>query len=220
MAFGLDDVALSSIEQNTNEAVNEFGEELGFNSDIIYAESHSNQSSFRSTDFDIEDSSIERSLDSDGFDNLENTSEFEKLENAFSAQNFEESKDGFNSDRTTLPLGNDENDESLHIDPSIEEVSGRNSIEICSSDLQKRFNISFGNLYDDNTITFLNECKRYNVDLPTSVTHAGYGIDRSVNGGLLSIDKSIIETSLKAAMDEGKISKDIYKDLHNKLMAC
>lgn len=81
-------------------------------------------------------------------------------------------------------------------------------------------NITFGNHYDDRAVSFLNDCRKYNIDLPTSVTHAGTSIDRHNNGGFVSIDKALMETSLKNALNNGKITKDVHEQLHNKLMSC
>ena len=81
-------------------------------------------------------------------------------------------------------------------------------------------NISFGNLYDDRTADFLKECDRLGIDLPSSVTHGESYIDRSCNGGLVEIDKALIRNPLKDALDSGKISKDQFEKLNNKLSSC
>lgn len=102
---------------------------------------------------------------------------------------------------------------------NITEVS-REVKSFSGSNESKSSNISFGNRYDDRAISFLNDCHRYGIDLPTSVTHADTSIDRHSSGGFLSIDKTLMETSLKNALVNGKISQDEYEKLHNKLISC
>lgn len=89
-------------------------------------------------------------------------------------------------------------------------------------------NISFQarpvNRYDDNTIDFLNECKKQGIELPRSVDHSldssKMVVDRSYDGGLKSIDKSIISNSLKSNLKSGNITKDVYDVMINKLSRC
>lgn len=81
-------------------------------------------------------------------------------------------------------------------------------------------NISFGNLYDDRTSDFLKECDKLNINLPSSVTHHETYIDRAYNGGLMEIDKGLTRTSLKDALESGKISQDQFDKLNNQLSNC
>ena len=94
-----------------------------------------------------------------------------------------------------------------------------------NTDLQEHASISFGgnlgNRYDQNTIDFLEECKSNNVELPTSVDHSNSSsssiVDRSVDGGLTSIDKSIIRDRLDNLHNSGSISDSVYNKLKSKL---
>ena len=80
--------------------------------------------------------------------------------------------------------------------------------------------ISFGNMWDDRTESFLKDCKTNGIDLPSSVTHCGNGIDRAFEGGLTSIDKSIIEGKLKSLHDAGNLSDSTYNNLKSRLWSC
>ena len=80
--------------------------------------------------------------------------------------------------------------------------------------------INFGNSYDDRTVSFINDCEVNGVSLPTSVTHYGNEIDRSVSGGLTSIDKSIIGRELDDQHSSGNISDCTYNSLKSKLSSC
>lgn len=84
--------------------------------------------------------------------------------------------------------------------------------------------ISFGNHWDDNTVKFLDDCRKCGVDLPMSVTHStsysGMEVDRAYEGGLTSIDKSIIRDTLESQHSDGSLSDDDYKRLSDKLSSC
>lgn len=98
---------------------------------------------------------------------------------------------------------------------------GQNELDTLSSNSNDISDISFGgNIYDDKTADFLKECDKLNIKLPPSVTHYDSYIDSSYNGGLMEIDKTLIRTSLKDALDNGKISKDEYDKLNNQLNPC
>ena len=89
-------------------------------------------------------------------------------------------------------------------------------------------NISFGsnagNLYDRNAMDFLHECQKHNIDLPSSVDHCNLKsetvVDRSVDGGLTSSDKSIIRNTLNSYHNNGKLSDSDYEMLVSKLSRC
>lgn len=84
--------------------------------------------------------------------------------------------------------------------------------------------ISFGNSYDDRAASFLNDCRRLGVELPPSVDHTSHNnvitVDRSVNGGLISIDKTIISNTLESYHNNGKLSDNDYEYLKRKLLSC
>ena len=84
--------------------------------------------------------------------------------------------------------------------------------------------ISFGNGFDDATARFINECHADGFQLPSSVDHWSFYdnsiIDRNANGGMLSIDKSIVRGSLENAVKEGKISQEQFEKLSNLLNKC
>ncbi len=84
--------------------------------------------------------------------------------------------------------------------------------------------ISFGNGFDDATARFINECHADGFQLPSSVDHSSFYdnsiIDRNANGGMLSIDKSIVRGSLENAVKEGKISQEQFEKLSNLLNKC
>lgn len=88
--------------------------------------------------------------------------------------------------------------------------------------------VSFGsqphNHYDDNTVDFLNKCKQHSINLPPNIDHSHlqseYVVDRSYYGGLSSIDKSIIQNTLKNNFDSGNLSEDDYNDLIKSLSKC
>ena len=89
-------------------------------------------------------------------------------------------------------------------------------------------NIAFkgntGNIYDQNTIKFLEECQRHNIDLPISVDHCNLKnesvVERSTSGGLKAIDKSIISDTLEIYNEDGKLSDKDYKYLLKMLNRC
>lgn len=100
--------------------------------------------------------------------------------------------------------------------------------EMCSSKLsniinsEPTYSVSFGNRYDDNALDFLNKAKEYGIELPRSVTHypsskSDIRIDRSVNGGFLDIDKSIIRDKLKEYLESGKITSSQHDELISRL---
>ena len=84
--------------------------------------------------------------------------------------------------------------------------------------------ISFGNGFDDATARFINECHADGFQLPSSVDHSSFYdnsiIDRNANGGMLSIDKSIVRGSLENTVKEGKISQEQFEKLSNLLNKC
>ncbi len=116
----------------------------------------------------------------------------------------------FESIDNNIKSNKDGNDtiENINVEESVEPNSNHQSV------------ISFGNQWDDRTAAFLNECKANGIDLPSSVTHAGNGIDRSVNGGLTSIDKSIIENKLKSMHESGFLSDSVFSEMKRKLSSC
>lgn len=85
-------------------------------------------------------------------------------------------------------------------------------------------NVSFEgkqpNIYDKHTADFLKECKKENYDLPKSVTHHDTHIDRSFDGGLTSIDKSIIRDQINRDFKDGKITEEVRKNLLRKVSNC
>lgn len=88
-----------------------------------------------------------------------------------------------------------------------------NSINEFDSNYHGKSEISFGNMYDDRAAKFINDCEANGVDLPSS-------IDRSSNGGLTSIDKSIIGGKLDSLHQSGAISDSTYNDLKGRLWSC
>ena len=84
--------------------------------------------------------------------------------------------------------------------------------------------ISFGNGFDDATARFINECHADGFQLPSSVDHSSFYdnsiIDRNANGGMLSIDKSIVRGWWENAVKEGKISQEQFEKLSNLLNKC
>lgn len=86
------------------------------------------------------------------------------------------------------------------------------------------FGSNLGNMYDRNARNFLEECHRLNVDLPISVDHSYLNseaiVDRFVNGGLTSIDKTLIRNTLDTYHGKGNLSDDEYNDLISRLSKC
>lgn len=86
------------------------------------------------------------------------------------------------------------------------------------------FGSNLGNMYDRNTLDFLKECQKHDIDLPRSVDHNSLKsetvVDRSVNGGLLATDKVIIRNTLDKYHENGDLSDADYKTLINKLSNC
>lgn len=84
--------------------------------------------------------------------------------------------------------------------------------------------ISFGNSFDDATARFINECHADGFQLPSSVDHSSFYdstiVDRHSNGGMLTIDKSIVRGSLETAVKEGKITQDQFDKLSELLTSC
>jgi hypothetical protein len=71
------------------------------------------------------------------------------------------------------------------------------------------------NRYDDRTIDLLNKLKENDVDI------SGIGsIDRSVNGGLQSIDKSLINGKIDQALKNGDITSDTARSLKSDVSMC
>ncbi|MBO5272524.1 MAG: hypothetical protein J6B30_06890 [Muribaculaceae bacterium] len=78
-----------------------------------------------------------------------------------------------------------------------------------------------GNHYDQNALDFLDECHRKGVELPSSVDHSSFKsesiVDRSVDGGFKSIDKTLIRDSLNNELEKGNLSKEEYDKLDSML---
>ena len=215
MAFGIDDVALSAMNEGAKEAMEESCQEVESGVEVAGANSETPKSSFNSSDFGKANMRPGENLDSCQFDNLGNSPEAAHVEAVFQPKNFDDIP---KEDLEKAELN--EGSESQNTSVMTEREALKRSEEPLTVGHNNISNISFGNIYDDRTIDFLNECKKYNIDLPTSVTHAGNGIDRSCAGGLLSIDKSLIQTALKTALEKGKITQDVYDQLCRKLYSC
>lgn len=216
MAFGIDDVALSAMKEGAREALEQTCQEVESGADVAGENFKSPRSSFNSTDFEKTNIRSDENLDSRQFDNLGNSPDAVQVEAAFQPKNF----DGIVKEDIEQGGPASDLDETLNTTVTTEREVLKSSTESPIASPHHISNISFGNMYDDRAIDFLKECQRYNIDLPTSVTHAGTGIDRSCDGGLLSVDKGLIETALKSALEKGKITKDVYERLHSKLMSC
>lgn len=95
---------------------------------------------------------------------------------------------------------------------------------ISSHDSNLSFQGGQTNRWDDKTTEFLEECRKYGIELPYSVDHSfdenTYVVDRDPRGGLKSVDKTIIHNTLKTELEKGKITEDVYKELDNKLYKC
>lgn len=204
MPFGIDET-LSTLSTESKEEIKKRVDEV---------DSSASKPGFNKSDFEsaIREHYSENQLEQQSFDMAEMAERCQE----FSPERFNSS---FN------------NQDALNLDiADIEEVSTTTGINITEdsrevksfsgSNESKSSNISFGNRYDDRAVSFLNDCHRYGIDLPTSVTHADTSIDRHSSGGFLSIDKTLMETSLKKALDDGKISQAEYQQLHDKLMSC
>ncbi len=93
-----------------------------------------------------------------------------------------------------------------------------------NSNINVAFKGNSENIYDQNTIKFLEECQRHNIDLPISVDHCNLKnesvVDRSISGGLKAIDKSIISDTLEKYNEDGKLSDKDYKYLLKMLNRC
>lgn len=94
--------------------------------------------------------------------------------------------------------------------------------------VNKESNISFGssegNRYDRNALDFLKECHDNNIEFPSTVDHSlnnnNMKVDRSVNGGFTSIDKTIMKNTIEQYYSNGKITEDIYNNLLRELTNC
>lgn len=93
-----------------------------------------------------------------------------------------------------------------------------NSLKNHMHNLQVAFQ---GNHYDQNALDFLDECHRKGVELPSSVDHSSFKsesiVDRSVDGGFKSIDKTLIRDSLNNELEKGNLSKEEYDKLDSML---
>lgn len=216
MAFRIDDIALSAIKEEAKEAAEQTCQELKSGVECAGEKSETPKSSFNSSDFGKTSISSGDNLESSQFDNLGNSPEANQVEAAFQSKNFDEIvKDDIKQGESVSDL-----EKTQETTVTTERETLNTLTESPLAVPHHVSNISFGNMYDDRTVDFLKECQRYNIDLPTSVTHAGTGIDRSCNGGLLSIDKGLIETALKSALEKKNITKDVYERLHSKLTSC
>lgn len=216
MAFGIDDVALSAMKESAREALEQTCQEIESGVEAAGQKSETPKSSFNSSDFGKANMRSSENLDSHQFDNLGNSPDAVQVEAAFQPKNF----DGIVKEDIEQGGSVSELDETPNTTVTTEREVLKSSTESPIAAPHHISNISFGNMYDDRAVDFLKECQRCNIDLPISVTHAGTGIDRSCDGGLLSIDKGLIETALKSALEKGKITKDVYERLHSKLMSC
>lgn len=212
--FGLNDIALSAIKENAKEILKSSCLEAESEVEVAGESSTFQKSSFRSSDFGKPDMKPDEDMNSSQFDNIGNSPEAIQVEKSFLSRNFEEAQKG------NIENSNEISEEADPQTVYMERKTQNTSTETHMAGFHNASNISFGNLYDERTIGFLKDCKKYDIDLPTSVTHAGYGIDRSVNGGLQNIDKNLIETALKTAVERSKISKEVYEELHHKLISC
>ena len=84
---------------------------------------------------------------------------------------------------------------------------------------------SFGNMYDDNTVKFLAECRSCGVEIPRSINLSVNDsttdiVERSYDGGMLGIDKSLMRDKLKQDFEAGKITKTQLDDLNGRLNDC
>ena len=81
--------------------------------------------------------------------------------------------------------------------------------------------IPFGNLYDENAVKFLDECKEKGVDIPSNVNTStdsySVKVDRDYNGGLTGIDKVLIGNKLDDMLSKGDLSQQTYDELKSKL---
>lgn len=204
MAFGLDDAIINAAAETSKDVASELAENT--KSELA--------KNFCSADF------CDKSLQNEETPEIEQDS---PISTDSSHLDIEFAPDKFDANSTKSVEEGISNDvREVSTDTSTRSIFEQNQFEEPSKGLCDNVssNISFGNRYDDRTISFLNECKKYAIDLPTSVTHAGSHIDRHSNGGLLDIDKSIIKTTLDNALSNKKISKEVYDELRNKLMSC
>lgn len=86
------------------------------------------------------------------------------------------------------------------------------------------FGSSEGNRYDRNALDFLKECHDNNIEFPSTVDHSlnntNMKVDRSINGGFTSIDKTIMKNTIEKYYSNGKITEDIYNNLLRELTNC
>ena len=79
-------------------------------------------------------------------------------------------------------------------------------------------------MYDRNALEFLKECQKFDIDLPSSVDHCNLKsetvVDRSIDGGFTSADKTIIKNTLNKYHENGKLSDSDYEKLVSKLSHC
>lgn len=110
------------------------------------------------------------------------------------------------------------NSENSQLYSYVNDLSANNIIE---SDISS---VSFGNRYDDNTIDFLKDCQTKGVEFPPYVDHDTRStiteVDRSINGGLTNIDKSIMRDYIEQDHSLGRISDADYNKLLDKLDRC
>lgn len=86
------------------------------------------------------------------------------------------------------------------------------------------FGSNTGNMYDRNALEFLKECQKFDIDLPSSVDHCNLKsetiVDRSIDGGFTSADKTIIKNTINKYHENGKLSDSDYERLVSKLSHC
>lgn len=111
------------------------------------------------------------------------------------------------------------------LDFSVEDMEDINISDVGEGDdlLADSYNVSFGyhgERYDEATVKFLKDLDNYDIDLPPNVDHNGKYFDRSYDGGLKSIDKSIIKDNIIKAYNNDKITKEIKDKLIKELGRC
>ena len=81
--------------------------------------------------------------------------------------------------------------------------------------------VSFGNLYDDNAVKFLESCKEHGVDLPINVNTSpdpySIEVERDYHGGLTGIDKTLIGNKLDNMLKNGDLTQNEYDNLKSKM---
>lgn len=135
----------------------------------------------------------------------------------------------FRIGKAALDIDAPDTDSPMEIDcPDIDNLDIDTSLDIddelsAISESENQYNVSFGyagEMYDDNTLDFLEAMKDNDVEIPPSVDHYGRGVDRCSSGGLSSIDKSLLDDAIDKAYKKGKISKSVMEMLKRKLRSC